>query len=105
MRDTSLTERQQAILEFIKEEIMFKGYPPTVREICDEVGLNSPSTVHSQLKTLEDKGYIKRDSAKNRALEVVDFQQYKQEKMIEESMIPLPEKELAESFAKRQFVL
>jgi len=95
MRDTSLTERQQAILEFIKEEIMFKGYPPTVREICDEVGLNSPSTVHSHLKTLEDKGYIKRDSAKNRALEVVDFQQYKQEKMIEESMIPLPDKELA----------
>lgn len=73
----NLTERQQAVLNFIKEEILFKGYPPTVREICEAVGLNSPSTVHSHLKTLERKGYIKRDSSKNRALEVVDFDQFK----------------------------
>ena len=69
----NLTARQQAVLDFIKDEILFKGYPPTVREICEAVGLNSPSTVHSHLKTLEKKGYIKRDPAKNRALEVIDF--------------------------------
>lgn len=91
-----LTERQQAVLDFIKEELLFKGYPPTVREICEAVGLNSPSTVHSHLKTLEKKGYIRRDPAKNRALEVVDFDQYKTDRAVEQLTQPFAEKELAQ---------
>ncbi|MGI5824007.1 MAG: transcriptional repressor LexA [Bacillota bacterium] len=93
--DNKLTDRQQAVLNFIKEEILFKGYPPTVREICEAVGLNSPSTVHSHLKTLEKKGYIKRDPSKNRALEVVDFEQFKTEQTIDRISEDFPAKEMA----------
>ena len=67
-----LSEKQQIILEYIKEEILAKGYPPTVREICEKVGLSSPSSVHSHLNTLEEKGYIRRDPTKPRAIEIVD---------------------------------
>ncbi len=68
----NLTEKQKVILEYIKEEILSKGYPPTVREICNKVGLSSPSSVHSHLNTLEEKGFIKRDPTKPRAIEIVD---------------------------------
>jgi repressor LexA len=94
--DNNLTERQKAVLDFIKEELLFKGYPPTVREICEAVGLNSPSTVHSHLKTLEKKGYIKRDSSKNRALEVIDFDQYKIDQAFENQTDQFPTKEIAD---------
>lgn len=67
-----LTERQAAILEYIKKEIRAKGYPPAVREIGEAVGLSSSSTVHSHLNQLESKGYIKRDPTKPRAIEVID---------------------------------
>lgn len=67
-----LSQRQNAILEFIKQEIRVKGYPPSVREIGDAVGLMSSSTVHGHLQTLEDKGYIRRDPIKPRAIEVLD---------------------------------
>lgn len=67
-----ITEKQQKILDYIKEEILEKGYPPTVREICDRVGLSSPSSVHSHLSSLEANGYIKRDPSKPRAIEIVD---------------------------------
>lgn len=67
-----LTTRQAAILDFIKSEIRVKGYPPAVREIGQAMGLNSPSTVHSHLMTLEQLGYIRRDQNKPRALEVLD---------------------------------
>ena len=56
-----LTERQEQILQYIIKEVRSKGYPPTVREIGKEVGLRSSSTVYGYLKTLEEKGYIKRD--------------------------------------------
>lgn len=68
---TDLTSRQIDVLEYINRVLQTKGYPPTVREICDAVGLKSPATVHAHLKTLEDKGYIRRDSSKQRALEIV----------------------------------
>ena len=71
MTYTDLTSRQIDVLEYIKRVLQTKGYPPTVREICDAVGLKSPATVHAHLKTLEDKGYIRRDSSKQRALEIV----------------------------------
>lgn len=67
-----LSERQTKILEFIKQEIRKKGYPPSVREIGDAVGLMSSSTVHGHLQTLEDKGYIRRDPTKPRAIEILD---------------------------------
>lgn len=67
-----LTNRQAAILDFIKSEIKTKGYPPAVREIGLAVGLSSPSTVHAHLTTLEQLGYLKRDQSKPRALEVRD---------------------------------
>ncbi len=65
-------ENQQKILDFIRREIEEKGYPPSVREICAAVGLKSTSTVHAHLNTLEKKGFIRRDSTKPRALEVLD---------------------------------
>ncbi len=68
-----LTRRQQEILEFIRAEIHRVGYPPSVREIGEAVGLSSSSTVHSHLAALEAKGFIRRDPSKPRALEVLDF--------------------------------
>ena len=67
-----LSQRQTMILDFIKEEISKKGYPPAVREIGEAVGLLSSSTVHGHLQTLEDKGYIRRDPTKPRAIEILD---------------------------------
>jgi len=69
---TGLSEKQTAILEYIKKEILSRGYPPAVREICSAVGLNSPATVHSHLNILENKGYIRRDPSKPRAIEIID---------------------------------
>lgn len=66
-----LTSVQIAILNYIKEEIRKRNYPPSVREICSSVGLNSTSSVHYQLNNLEKKGYLKRDPQKPRALAVV----------------------------------
>ena len=64
----SLSKRQQQIYNFIESYIEQKGFGPTVREICEAVNLSSPSTVHVHLKTLEDKGYIVRDSLKSRSI-------------------------------------
>jgi len=66
----NLNSRQTAIFDFIKQEIKDKGYPPSVREIGEAIGLSSPSTVHMHLTALEKKGYIHRNKSKNRALEV-----------------------------------
>jgi len=65
-----LTDRQRQVLEFIDTEVRRRGYPPSVREIGEAVGLSSPSTVHAHLAALQDKGYIHRDPTKPRALEV-----------------------------------
>jgi len=67
-----ITEKQREILEYIKSQIMNKGYPPAVREICEAVHLKSTSSVHSHLETLEKNGYIHRDPTKPRAIEIVD---------------------------------
>ena len=71
MEYIDLTKRQAALLDFIKQEITTKGYPPTVREIAEAIGLQSPSTVHSHMVVLEEKGYIRRDPSKPRAIEVI----------------------------------
>lgn len=67
-----ITAKQEQILKYIKEELLSKGYPPTVREICEEVGLKSTSSVHAHLSSLENNGYIRRDPTKPRAIEIVD---------------------------------
>ncbi len=70
MAPHKLTERQRAILEFINNSMQERGYPPSVREIASEVGLTSPSTVHSHLATLQKNGYIEKDPSKPRAITV-----------------------------------
>src|SRR5699024_12106193 len=80
---TKLSKRQQSILNFIKEEVRTKGYPPSVREIAEAVGLASSSTVHGHLSRLESKGFIRRDPTKPRAIEILE--------RTEESNIPKEE--------------
>jgi len=70
MEYLDLNKRQQEVLEYIKKMLLQKGYPPTVREIGQGVGLKSPATVHGHLRALAEKGYIKRDACKQRALEL-----------------------------------
>ena len=72
MGNGRISAKQSEILEYIKEEILNKGYPPAVREICNAVHLKSTSSVHSHLETLEKNGYIRRDPTKPRAIEIVD---------------------------------
>lgn len=72
MRSNELTSKQLMILEFIKDQLLAKGYPPSVREICQAVGLKSTSTVHAHLNKLEKLGYIRRDPTKPRAIEILD---------------------------------
>ena len=72
MASGKISAKQQEILEFIKEEILSKGYPPAVREICEAVHLKSTSSVHSHLETLERNGYIRRDPTKPRAIEILE---------------------------------
>ncbi len=81
-----ISAKQQQILDYIKDEILKKGYPPTVREICETVGLKSTSSVHSHLETLEKNGYIRRDPTKPRAIEICDesFQ------MVRTEMVSIP---------------
>lgn len=81
MNQRKISDKQQQILDFMKEEILAKGYPPSVREICEAVHLKSTSSVHSHLETLEKYGYIRRDPTKPRAIEIVDdgFQMVRRE--------------------------
>jgi repressor LexA len=67
-----ISNKQREILEYLKSQIINKGYPPSVREICEAVRLKSTSSVHSHLETLEKNGYIRRDPSKPRAIEVID---------------------------------
>ena len=72
MANGKISKKQSEILEYIKEQILEKGYPPAVREICEAVHLNSTSSVHAHLETLEKNGYIRRDPTKPRAIEICD---------------------------------
>ena len=67
-----ISKKQTEILEYIKSQILNKGYPPSVRDICEAVELKSTSSVHSHLETLEKNGYIRRDPTKPRAIEIID---------------------------------
>ncbi len=72
MSKGKITAKQNQILEYIKSEILAKGYPPAVRDICQAVDLKSTSSVHAHLETLEKNGYIRRDPTKPRAIEILD---------------------------------
>ncbi len=72
MSKGKITSKQQEILDYIKAQIVGKGYPPAVREICEAVSLKSTSSVHAHLETLEKNGYIRRDPTKPRAIEILD---------------------------------
>ena len=72
MSQGKISPKQQEILEFIKEQILTRGFPPSVRDICEAVHLKSTSSVHSHLETLEKNGYIRRDPTKPRAIEILD---------------------------------
>lgn len=72
MAQGKISKKQQQILEYIKSQILERGFPPAVREICEAVGLKSTSSVHSHLETLEKNGYIRRDPTKPRAIEILD---------------------------------
>lgn len=72
MAKGKISDKQREILEYMKEQILQKGYPPAVREICQAVNLKSTSSVHSHLETLEKNGYIRRDPTKPRAIEILD---------------------------------
>lgn len=76
MSRSRITAKQQEILNFMKSQIMAKGYPPSVREICEAVNLKSTSSVHAHLETLEKNGFIRRDPAKPRAIEIMDDEFY-----------------------------
>jgi len=67
-----ISTKQKEILDYLKSQIINKGYPPAVREICEAVKLKSTSSVHSHLETLEKNGYIRRDPSKPRAIEIID---------------------------------
>ena len=86
MANGKISAKQQEILNYIKDEILKRGYPPTVREICETVNLKSTSSVHSHLETLEKNGYIRRDPTKPRAIEICDdsFQ------MVRTEMVSIP---------------
>lgn len=68
-----LSDKQIQILQYIKDELTLRGYPPSIREICKAVGLSSTSSVHAHLNTLEEKGHIKKGTNKRRALELIDI--------------------------------
>lgn len=70
----SLTEREQKILEYMKIQTKLKGYPPTVRELCQSLGIKSTSTAHKDIENLERKGYVRKDPSKRRAIEILDHE-------------------------------
>ncbi len=83
-------ERRDKILKFIKENIEFNGYPPTVREICNALGIKSTSTVHNDIKILGEEGYIKKDPVKRRALMVTDKAYNNKNNTIDHSVVQIP---------------
>ena len=78
-----LTPKQFKVLDSIKRIIAKKGYPPTVREICKDLNLKSPATVHAHINHLQDKGYLKKGNLKNRAIELCVKNEYEKEDVVD----------------------
>ncbi len=87
----AISKKQQEILDFMKKEIYAKGYPPSVREICEAVNLKSTSSVHAHLEALEKKGYIRKDATKPRAIEIIDDNFAEQRFHSSPAFDPIPE--------------
>ncbi len=83
----SLTEREQKILEYMKIQTKLKGYPPTVRELCQSLGIKSTSTAHKNIENLERKGYIRKDPSKRRAIEILDHEPVSDESSVSEETL------------------
>lgn len=86
MAQGKISAKQQEILDYMKQEILQKGYPPSVREICEAVHLKSTSSVHSHLERLEKNGYVRRDPTKPRAIEILD----EGFSMVRQEMVSIP---------------
>ncbi len=91
--EMNLTEREHRILDFMKKAALERGYPPTVRELCEALHVKSTSTIHKDLASLEKKGFIRRDPSKPRAIEIVDFDRQRglpgtEENILSESALP-----------------
>lgn len=86
----NLSENQVKILKTIKEKVDTQGYPPSVREICYTTGIKSTSTVHWNMNKLEDRGFIKRDHTKPRAIEILNYIEEHNEVKLDKGMIELP---------------
>lgn len=85
-----ITRRQQAVLDDIEKHIREKGYGPTVREVCQDLGLSSPSTVHVHLKALEEKGFIRRDPLKSRSISLANPIDSNEESAVFENVVSVP---------------
>lgn len=92
MQMDKLKDREQRILQYMKEEIRSKGYPPTVREICAAIGIKSTSTAHKDIESLVRQGYLVKDPSKPRALMVVDPHSGKEKKPLTAASVTEPEK-------------
>ncbi|MBI3923990.1 MAG: repressor LexA [Armatimonadetes bacterium] len=88
-----MSRRQQQILEFIRESVQSRGFPPSIREIGEAVGLSSSSTVHSHLRSLETKGYLRRNPSKPRSIELLDGPKGSRVRMVE---LPVGDPQLSE---------
>ncbi len=86
-----VTEKDYQIMDFIHEQISLRGFPPTVREICDAVGLTSTATVHARLKKLEGLGYIAKETSKNRSMRLVNYKpEGAEEKKADDKYLEVP---------------
>lgn len=89
MMPEKLTKKQQQVYDYIRQRVKEQGYPPAVREICEAVGLSSPSSVHAHLESLEKKGYIRRTPIKPRAIEIVEPEEKEDEIKSKVDFVPI----------------
>ena len=95
MASGKISKKQKEILEYLKSEILNRGFPPSVREICEAVNLKSTSSVHAHLESLEKNGYIRKDATKPRAIEIID-EEFREKRL--QQFIPSPDVSMAEEY-------
>ena len=95
MASGKISKKQKEILEYLKSEILNRGFPPSVREICEAVNLKSTSSVHAHLESLEKNGYIRKDATKPRAIEIID-EEFREKRL--QQYMPSPDVSMAEEY-------
>lgn len=95
MANGKISNKQREILEYLKSEILSRGFPPSVREICEAVNLKSTSSVHAHLESLEKNGYIRKDATKPRAIEIID-DDFREKRL--QQFMPSPDVSIAEEY-------